>query len=274
MNAAIFHSVNAGLYFWDGRNGLLIDAVHEGRDEGLSPMPAFLVEQMRRGSGLFRHLTGVLFTHLHHDHFDPAKVQYLEQAISGIPIYGPNLLKGRAKLEAVCLDAYHVIMGGAAIWAWDTCHDGKTFAGTPHQSFLVELNKECFFVAGDAVLTASDGERVLNVCRTPVTAAFCNLYQLASPDGQAFLRTLSPEQVFLYHLPFPEDDNCGYHRLARQVLRNCPSDLPPVKQLEHMAWINERPAQWDDYKGDELYGISGIGQHRPLLQSGLGGICI
>ena len=274
METAIFHSVNAGLYFWDGRNGLLIDGVHEGRDEGLSPMPAFLVEQMRRHSGLFEYVTGVLFTHLHHDHFDREKVKQLQRFTPGLPVYGPGLVEGRVELEVVQPDVYHIAMGDASFWAWTTCHDGKTFEGTLHQSFLLTAKNEQFFVAGDAALKVSDVDRVAKVCRGPITAAFCNLYQLAAPGGPEFLRVLSPKQVFLYHLPFSEDDHCGYHRLARQVLRNYPKDLPPVERLEHMAWLNNRPAQWGVQKGEDLYGISGVDQHRSLLQPGVGRVCI
>lgn len=272
MNTAIFHSVNAGLYFWDGQNGLLIDAIHEGRDEGLSPMPALLLEQLHRHSGLFGHVTGVLFTHLHHDHFDQEKLKLLQQFTPGLPVYGPNLVEGRVELEVVQPDVYHIVMGGASFWAWSTCHDGKIFADAPHQSFLLTIGNERFFVAGDAALKASDAGPIAKVCRSTVTAAFCNLYQLASPGGQEFLRALSPEQVFLYHLPLPEDDCFGYHRLARQVLRNYPKDLPPVERLEHMTWLNNRPAQWGNQKGDDLNGIPGIYQHRPLFQSSAGGV--
>ncbi len=244
METAIFHSVNAGLYFWDGRNGLLIDAIHEGREEGLSPMPAFLAGQLRCRSGLFGHVTGMLFTHLHHDHYDTDKVRQFQQSAPGLPVYGPNLMEGRVELEVVRPDTYHIVMGGTTLWAWDTCHDGNTFAGTPHQSFLLALGRERFFVAGDAALNVSDAIHIAEVCRSPVTAAFCNLYQLASPDGREFLRMLSPEQVFLYHLPFSEDDHCGYHRLARQVLRNYPADLPSVERLDHMAWLDNKAARW------------------------------
>lgn len=270
METAIFHSVNAGLYFWDGRNGLLIDAIHQGREEGLSPMPTFLSGQLRRGSGLFGHVTGLLFTHLHHDHYDADKVRQFQQSMPGLPVYGPDLVEGRVELEVVRLDIYRIVMGSASLWAWNTCHDGNTFAGTPHQSFLLTLGRERFFVAGDAALNVSDASRIAEVRRGPVTAVFCNLYQLASPNGQEFLRMLSPERVFLYHLPFSEDDQCGYHRLARQVLRKYPADLPSVERLAHMAWIDNQPAQWGNQKGDDLYGISGIDQHRPLLQFGAG----
>ena len=42
MNTCIFHSVNSGLYFWDGLAGLLVDGIHAGGEQGFSPMPAFL----------------------------------------------------------------------------------------------------------------------------------------------------------------------------------------------------------------------------------------
>lgn len=256
METAIFHSVNAGLYFWDGQNGLLVDAVHEGREEGLSPMPEFLEKQMRRHSGIFGHLNGMLFTHLHHDHFDAEKVSEIQRSAARLPIYGPNLLDGRVELKIVRPDTYRLVMGDVPVWAWDTRHDGMAFAATPHQSFLLTLSNEHFFVAGDAILSANDAARVLESHCGTVEAAFCNLYQLASLDGQEFLRILSPKQVFLYHLPFFEDDTCGYHRLARQVLKKYSKNLPPVTQLKHMAWLDDKPAQWKNRRGEDQYGVS------------------
>ena len=36
MELQIYHSVNEGLYLWNGTSGLLIDGLHRGREIGFS----------------------------------------------------------------------------------------------------------------------------------------------------------------------------------------------------------------------------------------------
>ena len=94
MNTAIFHSVNSGLYFWDGRDGLLIDGIHRGPETGCSSTPPSLRRQLEEGSGLFAHLTGLLFTHLHGDHFDPEGTTRLLALRPELALYSPESRRG------------------------------------------------------------------------------------------------------------------------------------------------------------------------------------
>ena len=246
MHTAMFHSVNSGLFFCDGKNGLLVDGIHQGREEGCSPMPDFLSLQLRKNTGLFAHLTGVLFTHLHHDHYDEEGLESLLHGRPDLPVYGPRLRRGGALVRPIRANLRTVRMGGAYILARDTRHDGARYREDPHQSYLIRMGGERFFVA--------------------VSAAFCNLYQLASPEGLDFLRALAPERIFLYHLPFQADDRYHYRQLARQAARACPADLPRPERLEHMAWVDGRAADWENIrKGAENNGLSGVAQHGSLL---------
>lgn len=261
MNLSIFHSVNAGLYFWDGEHGLLVDGIHDGRKEGLSPMPAFLAGQLSRHTGIFAHLNGVAFTHLHNDHYDENGLHTLLRGLPGLPVYGPGLSENSALVRPIRFGLCSIRMGNIGILARDTLHDGEAYRNDFHQSFLIRMGGESVFVAGDALLQPCDADDLTGFYDAPIEAAFCNLYQLASPDGQEFLRELAPKRVFLYHLPFPEDDRYCYHKLARQALKRYPSDLPPVEKPDHMSWVDDRVAQWDERKGEEWNGLSGIAQH-------------
>lgn len=157
-------------------------------------------------------------------------------------------------------------MGGAYILARDTRHDGARYREDPHQSYLIRMGGERFFVAGDAALRRADAADFAGFYPEPVSAAFCNLYQLASPEGLDFLRALAPERIFLYHLPFQADDRYHYRQLARQAARACPADLPRPERLEHMAWVDGRAADWENIrKGAENNGLSGVAQHGSLL---------
>lgn len=266
MHTAVFHSVNSGLYLWDGENGLLVDGIHQGREEGCSPMPEFLSMQMRRGSGLFAHLNGLLFTHLHRDHYDPARVHCLLREHPELPFYTPGSHCGPTAVCSVRRGECTVRMGSAYILARNTVHDGERFRGDAHQSYLIRMGGETFFIAGDAALTPEDAAAFSGFYGGEVDAGFFNLYQLSSPQGQDFLRILCPRRIFLEHLPFREDDRFHYRSLARQAARSLPEDLPRVEILPHMSWIDGKAAQWEPHeKGEMTDDLSGIPQHRSLL---------
>ena len=129
-------------------------------------------------------------------------------------------------------------MGSAHILTVITEHDGEALRGIPHRSFLVRLGKESIFIAGDAVLCEQQAEDPAGFYGSAVSAAFMNIYQIVSPDGQAFLRRLKPNRIFLYHLPFEEDDRYGYHLLVKQLLHQFPSGLPESELPAHMNWID------------------------------------
>ena len=125
MNTCIFHSVNSGVYFWDGMAGLLVDGIHTGREKGFSPMPEFLALQLSRRVGLFAHTDGVLFTHQHPDHFQRQGLCRLLSSGTSPSVYGPALPETRASIRAIRPGMCRVQMAGAYILACDTLHDGK-----------------------------------------------------------------------------------------------------------------------------------------------------
>lgn len=266
MHTAIFHSVNSGLFFFDGKNGVLVDGIHQGREEGCSSMPDCLSLQLRENTGLFDHLTGVLFTHLHHDHYDGEGLKFLLHGHPNLPVYGPQLQRGGVLVRPIRAKLRSVRMGGVCILARNTCHSGECYQEEPHQSYLIRISGECFFVAGDADLCYADAADFIGFYSEPVSAAFCNPYQLSSSGGIDFLRVLAPKRIFLYHLPFQADDCYHYRQLASRAARLCPSDLPRPERLEHMAWVDGQSANWENIReGEENNGLLGVTQHGSLL---------
>ena len=261
MELCIFHSVNSGLYLWDGMAGLMIDGIHDGREFGASPMPAFLVKQLELHSGLFAHTDGVLFTHMHGDHFQR---QGLHRLMSGgtpcqPALYGPGLPESQARIRPIRSGLLRIQVAGAYILAKDTRHDGRRFSNTSHQSYFIRMGGETVFIAGDAALTEEDAASFDGFYGGGVDAGFFNVYQLLSPGGQAFIRRLRPKRVFLEHLPFPEDDKYNYWQLARQVERHFPVDLPQAEILPLMSWLDGKAAQWEPQVQEGLPGVLAAG---------------
>lgn len=47
MRLQIYHTVNSGLYLWNGKSGLLIDALHGGKGTGFSDTPDRYIQMMK-----------------------------------------------------------------------------------------------------------------------------------------------------------------------------------------------------------------------------------
>lgn len=260
MQTNIFHTVNAGLYLWNGTHGLLIDGVHDGYEEGFSLMPEFLYKNLQHHTGLFGHIDSVLFTHFHPDHFQPAGYRWLTEIPDPPAVYGPGLLRRCSQIRCIAPSVFYIEMPGYQIYAKDTLHECEKFRDVRHQSFLIQSESEKIFVAGDAVLTLEDALEFQKACPGKITAAFFNLYQLASEEGYQFIKQMQPERVFLYHLPFKEDDRFNYRKLARQIVKNTPPQVQKAEILTHMSWIDGKPASWESETSEILKGgnINGL----------------
>ena len=239
MNASIYYMINASLYFDFDGSGILIDGVHEGQKKGFSPMPISADRALRQHSGIFADLHGALFTHLHPDHFDRNRLDYLMRFSSPLAVYGPELDCSNVSTRQLSPDVLSFTVGQTAVLAVSNIHDGEEFRSEPHNSFLLENGRERYFIGGDAILDPTADSAFLHNVSGPVTAAFVNLYQAASPSGKDYLRALNPERIFLYHFPFPGDDKANYWRLGKQIARKWPDDLPVPELPEPMNWISD-----------------------------------
>ena len=117
-------------------------------------------------------------------------------------------------------------------------HDGPEFAAVPNHALVISSKTESWFISADAVLDEQLAYTVLpfSVSGT-FRGAFINPLQLASPGGKAFLRALSPEEVFIFHLPFTEDDLYSYHMTAHALCRSCAKLFPRISVPAHMSAV-------------------------------------
>lgn len=236
METAVFHSVNSSLLFYRDGCGILVDGIHRGREQSFSEMAPGQVRDLKRREGIFRITGSFIFTHTHPDHYDK---ELLEAALAAgaAEVYGPEVAGQNVTSELIGDEIYRVKLKGGTLYAKRTLHDGKTYEESNHQSFLLRMGDETFFIAGDAHLTGKDCPAFMAMAGGHVTAGFFNLYQLWSQDGVEFLREMAPDRAFINHLPFKEDDDYNYYRLTRQVLRRLPDDVVRPEMLEPMIWI-------------------------------------
>ena len=244
MDCFILHTVNAGLYLWDGHTGLLVDGLHRGTATGFSVMPEKLRIDMDARTGIFSHLDVLLFTHTHRDHFDAGALQAAQARMPEVHVYCSD--------PAFCCGAYRAAegkivcpgLGRIRVAAISTAHIGPLGKGRPHESFLITAGENTILIAGDGRLDEPLARCLRQHMPRRLSALFVGMYQLHMPECQAFIRAVVPEQVLLYHLPFPEDDVYHYWLQAKQVLQDLPEDLPQVEAPGHMAWLNGNVPEW------------------------------
>lgn len=212
----IFHTVNAGLYICNDEQGLLIDGLHLGSG-GFSETPVALLDRLLSHAYPFSGKTDLVFTHLHGDHYDLDLVRRFLQRNPHSSIYLPQ--PGDAKT------AQRVHFDRFVLTAFSTVHDGAAFAQVPHRSFCLQAENRQIVICGDGIVHRLLAEQIQALCGDKTDAVFVNVYQLASKEGQEFLNALNPEHIFLYHLPFPEEDPYGYRSMAKNVVARQPENL-------------------------------------------------
>lgn len=244
METKIFYSINSGLFFQYGDTGLLADGLFTGDEFGWSVLPPVLEGQLRTRTGLFAHCDGAVYTHDHSDHFHQAYFDVTQNYAPPMPYYKPD---GHSPEIAVLprgpgSETFQI--GNIEVLSVKTIHDGKGGELFDHRSLLLRCGGECFFLPSDAALKPSMLPLFTDWWGGAVTAGFFNLFQLMSPEGQAFIRGMRPRRVFLYHLPFPKDDKFNYFNLSRRAASLYAQDLPALERLEPMAWLDRDPPPW------------------------------
>ena len=228
-------TVNSGLYLRHEAFSCLVDGLHADTADGFSNPPPALLQDLALGDGIFRDLDALLFTHLHADHHDAALTRQALALPCRPKLWSPE----EASLQAEPAEngLLRVQLGhNATLWARNTVHDGARFADVPHQSFLLQLGEERFFIAGDALLGETDAAPFVRAAQGRIDAAFLNFYHISTPARRAFVQELAPERVILGHLPFPEDDKNGVIDLTRRMMAQLPANLP-AQLAQPMQWL-------------------------------------
>ena len=239
MELQIYHSVNEGLYLWNGTSGLLIDGLHRGRGIGFSDTSEQYICMMRQGRSFFAKPNDLLFTHIHEDHYDQALVDEFQQRYPGRIVYAPGLDKDNIQPVVLEHGIARMQIEEYEVYAVTTVHDGKIYEDEPHCSYLIRWKNRWIWVSGDAILVPELADRIRTYTgRDNVWKAFVMVYQISSESGKAFLKKLAPEQICLYHLPYPEDDRYHFCNLAEQKRRQCKAEGLPVKMIESDSFID------------------------------------
>ena len=208
---------NCGLVFSSGETCLLIDAL----TQELAPFyraPESVRQEIVTGTGEYRKTCGLLFTHLHPDHYDKEAAQAFAQYHLRAALYVPNRRE---------LPPERLTVGGFTVELHRVRHTQVAGYGkSTVDVMIVSAEGKRVYVSSDAAPEVSLHESVLHGRR--MDAAFWNGEMLLyKPEREALCRFAA--QNFIYHIPGDPQD--GFRRKLDRLRGRYPAELETVRLL-------------------------------------------
>ena len=210
---------SCGLLLESHGEKLLIDAPN-GNFPPFYALPEDSVQRLAAGAGEFLGLRGMIFTHLHPDHYDAQRVETVLRAQPQLKIFLPDwnmpecvwLTIGRFRIE--CYRLAHTPV--------------PQFPDAAHDVLLVSDGEKIVYLTADAAPDAENHWRLLNG-RT-VDASFWNSQYLSYPETRTLLQQCA-RQNYIYHMPEGELRASAIGRKCERNLQRYGAELPNVRVL-------------------------------------------
>lgn len=205
-------SANAGIAVQIGDHRVWIDALHTCKQSGFSALDADLQRTMLRHEAFFKP-TYICATHCHPDHYSRELLgkatQLWPQAQLVLPeqeFAGQILVEG----ESLCLHD-----GDLSLEFIRLPHEGAQYANVKHYGILLSYHGVNVFHAGDCTTASPALARVLE--GRQIDVAVLDFPWITLTKGREFVqKVLQPKHLLVCHLPFEEDDICGYRQAAKK----------------------------------------------------------
>ena len=208
---------NCGLVFSSGETCLLIDAL----TQELAPFyraPESVRQEIVTGTGAYEKTCGLLFTHLHPDHYDKEAAQAFAQYHPDATLYIPNRRERppeRLSIGSFTVELHRVRHTQVAGYGKSTV-----------DAMIISAEGKSVYVASDSAPEVSLHESVLHGRR--MDAAFWNGEMLLyKPEREALCRFAA--QNFIYHIPGDPQD--GFRRKLERLRGRYPAELETVRLL-------------------------------------------
>ena len=208
---------NCGLALESGGQTLLLDAL----TQELAPFyraPEKTRREIIAGEGEYASVCGLLFTHLHPDHFDREAAEEFSARHKNALVYIPS--RREPAPETLSIGSFTVELH--RVRHTQVAGYGKSTVDV----MIVSCEGNCVYVASDTAPEAAIHESVLRGRK--VDAAFWNGEMLLyKPEREALCRFAA--QNFIYHIPGDPQD--GFRRKLERLRGRYPAELETVRLL-------------------------------------------
>lgn len=211
-NITVTLSANAGVAIQVAGKRIWIDALHKQKVNGFSAVTGELLEKLLANAA-FQEPDAICVTHCHRDHFSR---ELISQAVDRWP--STKLLLPEEKLPGQTLisgDRCQHRIGDVSLRFFRLPHEGERYAHAIHYGLLLESPDGNVLVSGDCATGSPELTAALE--DTTIDVAVMAFPWLTLAKGRAALERLKPKNILLYHLPFSEDDECGYRQAVQKA---------------------------------------------------------
>lgn len=209
-------SANAGICVEAGGKKVLVDLVHEDKQLGFSNVTDSLFQRILQEKA-FSDGDCLCYTHCHGDHYSRGMTAEFFGRWPRMKLFLPE-----PEFENQIL-----VSGSEFLWEEDGLklrflrlpHEGAAGEKVSHYGLIITAGGVNILISGDCATASPDLARILENIR--VDLAVLAFPWAALKKGREFLRqNLGGAHILLYHLPFAEDDICGYRSSASRAAEN------------------------------------------------------
>ena len=244
-------TANAGILLQTEKASFLVDALHAEGDYPFSRVPEELLQRMNTGDNAFRNADYLIFTHSHPDHYSPDVVlEYLkhnrvkriilpEEEAPEDSVRERALLKwiDENRIPAWKLHqergTLHTYMLAPDVYLTALCmpHISERFADRNCMCHLLSAGSRQILFTSDC--DYQNEEPFKHFGKAELDAVFVNPLFFHEKAGRKILSsTLSPQHVFVYHVPFEHEDTLSMRALVRQDIRKYAADFSDIQILQ------------------------------------------
>ena len=235
---------NAGLLMTYRGTTLMIDGIYGREGHPFSNLSPEVWREMLGSEDRFKKVDYLLFTHAHPDHFSPEMTgEFLRHRdVKGLFLPQPHTAAEDRLIETLqarktpCVilsdateHAAYRIEPEITVRAFRTLHLDRKYRDVPHFCYILTFGDKKILLTADVDYTTETLESIQDL---PIKAAFVNpLFFNALCRRKFFKGTLPGQSIFVYHVPFPEDDSMWMLPTLRRSLEAWPPDGRPVTAL-------------------------------------------
>lgn len=218
-------SANAGVSIQLGGCRIWVDALHTQKVEGFSTVTPKLWERMRTDKA-FVPPDLICFTHCHSDHYSRS----LTAQAKALWPRATLILPETEFVDQILLQGteFSLPFQTVNLQFIRLPHEGDEAAAVSHYGLLLSQGDFRILIPGDcAVASPALAERL---CGGNIDLALLDFPWMTQKKGRDFIQTvLRPRHLFLYHLPFQEDETHHYRAAVQRCLGRV--DVPDVRLL-------------------------------------------
>lgn len=253
----ITFAANAGVLVEAGGARFLVDGLHHTPGLPFSMVPDELLERMNTQENQFRNVDYLVFTHAHPDHYTPDTVlDYVRHNRVGrvfLPAAGgaehDRLVSWLRERQVPTRILEHDMEKPHTYFLKKELY--LTAAGVPHMKtswpdsvcncvVLTACGENAVFLS-DCDLQSEAYYSFLKAAH--ITAAFVNPYFFHDCAGRKILQEIiAPDCLFIYHMPFANEDKTGLRGLVRQDMKKYGDSFARIEVLveqEQTVWVGE-----------------------------------